>query len=192
MQYAPSIPAFLVAFTVAATASGQQAADAQSRFEPRSKPGAGQAFLKRFVGDWNVEKSFFPASGEPIRVHGTCRQTMIHDGRFLQSEFQFGDGQNKSTGLGLIGFQSETDRFTSIWTDSRSTKTSFRQSAAPFDGNQIVLESRSLENEPSDGRKSRTVTVLLENDAKIRHQQFVASPDGGDRLIMELILTRQK
>jgi hypothetical protein len=32
--------------------------DPQSAVEPRSKPGAGQKFLERFLGEWTVEKSF--------------------------------------------------------------------------------------------------------------------------------------
>src|SRR5262245_2466723 len=57
--------------------------DPQAKFEPRSDPGAGQKFLERFVGDWDVVKTFYPRSGEPVRTKGECRQTMIHDGRFL-------------------------------------------------------------------------------------------------------------
>ena len=29
--------------------------DPQASFEPRSKPGAGQKFLEKFVGDWDVQ-----------------------------------------------------------------------------------------------------------------------------------------
>ena len=125
--------------------------DAQASFEPRSGPGAGQKYLESFVGDWDVVKVFHPRSGEPVRATGTCRQTMIHDGRFLQSEFVFEQGGRKSTGLGLIGFEPPTGRFTSVWTDSRQTRMSFRQSRDPFDGKQIVLFSRSLD----DGARAR-------------------------------------
>ena len=34
--------------------------DPQEKFEPKGAPGAGQKFLARFVGDWKVEKTFFP------------------------------------------------------------------------------------------------------------------------------------
>ena len=104
--------------------------DAQSSFEPRSRPGAGQKYLESFVGAWEVVKVFHPRAGELVRTSGTCRQTMIHDGRFLQSEFVFDQGGRKSTGLGLIGFDTPTGRFTSVWTDSRQTRMSLRQSRA--------------------------------------------------------------
>lgn len=104
------------------------AKDPQSSFEPRSQPGAGQKLLEKFAGDWDVVKTLYLRPGEPIRMTGTCRQTMRHDGRFLQSEFAFEQKGTKTTGLGLIGFEAETGKFTSVWTDSRSTRMSFRQS----------------------------------------------------------------
>src|SRR5947209_1526774 len=66
--------------------------DPQSAFEPRSGPGAGQKFLAQLVGTWDVTKTFFPRMGDPVRVPGECVQTMVHEGRFLKSEFVFGQG----------------------------------------------------------------------------------------------------
>ena len=165
--------------------------DAQSAYEPRSEPGAGQKFLERFVGDWNVEKTFYPrGQGEPSRTAGTCRQALIHDGRFLQSEFVFTTGTTKSTGLGIIGFEPGTARFTSVWTDSRQTRMSFRQSQDKFDGEQIVLFGQSLGSE-NDNRRSKTVTRLEDRGNKIVHRQY-SFDKGQERLVMELKLTRKK
>jgi hypothetical protein len=167
--------------------------DPQSSYEPRSGPGAGQKFLESFVGTWDVTKTFYPrAGGAPVRAQGHCRQTMIHDGRFLQSEFVFDPAGRKTTGLGLTGFEPASGRFTSVWTDSRQTRMSIRQSREPFNGKEIVLFSRSLDQ---DGTRpglppSRTVTRLEDEGKKIVHRQFTAGPDGQERVIMELILTR--
>src|SRR5262249_10924129 len=134
--------------------------DPQSTFEPRSGPGAGQKFLEKFVGDWDVVKSFFPRSGEPARSRGECRQTMIHDGRFLRSEFVFGQDKGKTTGLGIIGFEAESGVFTSVWTDSRATRMSLRHSKDKFNGEEIVLYSASLAEGGREARRTRTVTRL--------------------------------
>src|SRR4051812_33443514 len=77
--------------------------DPQAKFEPRSKPGEGQKFLEAFAGDWDAAKTFHPRAGEPAKAKGTCRQTMVQDGRFLQSEFTFETDAGKTTGTGLIG-----------------------------------------------------------------------------------------
>src|SRR3954467_15569173 len=98
--------------------------DPQSQYEPRSGPGAGQKFLEKFVGTWDVVKTFHPRAGDPVKSAGECKQEMIHDGRFLRSEFTFGEGAAKTTGTGLIGFETGSGLFTSVWTDSRSTRMS--------------------------------------------------------------------
>lgn len=165
--------------------------DPQSTVEPRSGPGAGQKFLQQFVGEWDVAKAFYPrGGGEPARATGVCRQTMIHDGRFLQSDFVFGTGSARSTGLGLIGFEPTTEKFTSVWTDSRQTRMSFRQGKEPFDGKRIILYGRTLAGEP-EGRESKTITELADGGNRIVHRQYGGGPGGQERLVMELILTRK-
>jgi len=165
--------------------------DPQSSYEPRSKPGAGQKFLEKFVGEWDVVKTFYPRTGKPTETKGTCRQTMIHEGRFLQSEFVFGQDDKKTTGLGIVGFETESGKFTSFWTDSRSTRMSIRQSEGKFNGTEIVLYSRSLDADEKDKRRSRTVTRLEDDGRKIVHRQYTAGDDGKEREVMELVMTRK-
>jgi hypothetical protein len=169
----------------------QQPPDPQSTYEPRSAPGAGQEFLSKFVGDWTVTRTFFPRSADPVVTRGECRQTVIHGGRFLQSDFLFGEGKARSTGLGIIGYDVNSGLFTSVWTDSRSTRMSIRQSRERFDGRRIVLFGRSLATEREGARQSRTVTTLEDAGRRILHHQYTPGGDGKERLIMELVLIRK-
>jgi hypothetical protein len=182
-----------MAFLVEARAGqdSKPSKDPQSSFEPRSGPGAGQKFLEKFVGDWDVLKTLSFRPGTPVRIKGECRQVMIHDGRFLRSEFVFEQGGTKTTGSGLIGFEVASGTFTSVWTDSRSTRMSMRQSRERFNGEEIVLYSLALDGGKKEGRRSRTVTRLEEQGRKIVHRQYTAGPDGQERLVMELVLTRK-
>src|SRR5262249_50595517 len=107
-------------------AKGQKK-DPQERFEPRGAPGAGQKYLEKYVGDFDVVKTLSFREDQPVRSTGTCKQTMVQDGRFLQSDFVFEGQAGKTTGMGLIGFEGTTKLFTSIWIDSRQTKMSIRQ-----------------------------------------------------------------
>jgi hypothetical protein len=116
---------------------------------------------------------------------------MMHDGRFLRSEFVFQQGDAKTTGQGMIGFEPDTGAFTSVWTDSRATRMSFRQSQDKFDGQEIVLHSRTLQDGGKESRRSRTVTRLEDEGRKIVHRQFTAAQDGKERLVMELVMTRK-
>jgi hypothetical protein len=164
--------------------------DPQSSYEPRSAPGAGQKFLEQFAGDWTVAKTFHPRQGGPVTTAGTCRQEMIHGGRFLRSEFTFDGPTGATTGTGVIGFEADSGLFTSTWIDSRSTRVSIRKSKDKFEGKEIVLYSRALDD-AIDRRSSRTVTKLEDDGAKIVHRQYTSGDDGKERVIMELILTRK-
>jgi len=165
--------------------------DPQAAFEPKSKPGVGQKFLEKFVGDWDVVKSFYPKSGKPNESKGVCRQTMIHEGRFLLSEFTFGEGDSKTTGTGTIGYEPETGLFTSVWVDSRQTKMSLRQSQDKFNEKEIVLFGKSLKDMGTKGRVSRTQSQLEDDGRKIVHRQFTSNDDGTERIIMQLVLTKK-
>jgi hypothetical protein len=172
--------------------TGKPATDPQSRLEPMSEPGEGQKLLEKMAGDWKVTKKFYPRTGEPSVVGGECTQKMIHGGRFLESDFVFHDPGGDSTGTGTIGFDPTTGLFTSFWVDSRSTRISLRQSKGTFSGMEIVLFSKPLAEAGPAARESRTVSHLENNGHSLIHQQFGQLPDGsGERLVMELIMTRK-
>lgn len=181
-------------FALCLTATAQPPAekkDPQNSFEPRSKPGAGQEFLKKFVGDWDVVKTFHPRNGDPVSQKGECVQAMTHEGRFLRSEFTFRGGAGVTTGTGLIGFESDSGWFTSVWTDARATRMSFRRSKDKFDGSAIVLYGTQLEGGDKEARKSKTATRLEDNGTVIVHKQYGYAADGTERVVMELRMSRK-
>ena len=167
------------------------AQDPQASFEPRSVPGEGQRYLQKFAGKWDVVKTFYPRSGQPSVAKGECVQSMINDGRFLKSDFTFHSDAGDTTGMGLIGFEPDSGKFTSVWTDSRQTRMSMRQSDDKFDGHEIHLVGKVLGEDGKSARPSRTVSRIEDDGSKITHKQFTAGADGKERLIMELLLTRQ-
>ena len=120
-----------------------------NQYEPPNAPGAGQRLLAQFAGDWDVVKTFFPRNGKAIVTKGTCKQYMIQDGKFLQSDFTFiNAGGTRSTGTEISGFDSKTNRFTTVWYDSRQTTMSIRESDGTFDGSlrQKCFEKQSARN----------------------------------------------
>lgn len=164
--------------------------DPQSSFEPKSKPGAGQKFLEQFIGEWDVVKAFYLKAGGPAQQKGVCKQAMIHGGRFLQAEFTFTNTDGgKSTGTGLIGWEPQSEKFTSVWVDSRQTRMSFRQGEDKFDGERVVLFGKDLSGK--EPRRSKTVTRLEDGGKKMVHQQYGVNADGTERLVMELVLTKK-
>ena len=78
---------WIVATLVIALAAGAQ--KTHNQYESPNAPGAGQKLLAQFAGNWDVIKTFFPMNGKPIVTRGECKQYMIQDGRFLESDFYF-------------------------------------------------------------------------------------------------------
>ena len=188
--------ALLAVALTAAAAAGQPPKgppDPQEKFEPKAAPGEGQKYLAKFAGDWAVTKSFFPRTpgAEPVKSSGTCKQTMIQGGRFLQSEFTFDAPAGKTTGTGTIGFEATSGLFTSTWIDSRQTRFSVRRARAKFDGKQIVLHGYPLDG-TKPANESKTVTTV-EGDpvTKITHRQYSVAADGSERPVMQLEMTRK-
>jgi hypothetical protein len=173
------------------TTTAAVAQQTHNQYEPPNAPGAGQKLLAQFAGDWDVVKTFFPANGKPIVSKGTCKQYMIQDGKFLQSDFTFvnADGST-STGTGISGFDSKTNKFTTVWFDSRQTTMSIRQSDGTFDGKNIVLWTTPLDTE-HPGRKT-VARAHLEDDGRVLlHRHFLIDEKGNERLMIELRMTRK-
>ncbi|HEX3577289.1 MAG TPA: DUF1579 family protein [Thermoanaerobaculia bacterium] len=168
------------------------AADAQSSYEPRAAAGAGQLLLARFAGDWDVVKTFFPSNGgAPVVTKGECRQRMVQDGHFLESDFTFFDRDGKkSTGVGISGFDAKTNRFTTVWYDSRQTSMSIRQSDGTFDGKEIVLYATSLDPD-RPGRRTVARAHLEDGDRILLHRHFLIDDAGKERMMIELRMTRR-
>jgi hypothetical protein len=172
-----------------ATAPRQE--EAQNAYEPRTGPGAGQALLARFAGAWEVVKTFYPFTGEPVRTAGECRQQMVHDGHYLQSDFDFKDKSGgTTTGTGISGFDPRSGKFTTVWFDSRGTTMSLRQSDGAFDGKEIVLYAASLDG-AGPSRRSITRSHLEEDGRVLVHRHYLVQEDGKERLMMELRMTRK-
>jgi hypothetical protein len=183
-----SILAALLIVSAAIPAITQQT---HNEYEPPNGAGAGQKLLAQFVGDWDVVKTFFPANGKPIVTKGTCKQYMIQNGKFLQSDFTFfnPDGSS-STGTGISGFDSKTNRFTTVWFDSRQTTMSIRQSDGTFDGKNIVLWETPIDTE-HPGRKT-VARAHLEDDGRVLlHRHYLIDENGNERMMLEFRLTRK-
>jgi hypothetical protein len=176
------------ALFIATVAVAQQS---HNQYEPPNAAGAGQKLLAQFAGDWDMVQTFFPKSGQPIVTKGTCTQRMIHEAKFLESDFTFFNANGtRSTGTGISGFDSKTNRFTTVWFDSRRTTMSIRQSDGTFDGRNIILWSTSLDPDDS-GRKTVARAHLEEDGRVIVYGHFLIDDKGNERKIFEMRLTRK-
>lgn len=178
---------FIALLLTAATAVAQQT---HNQYEPASGVGAGQKLLAQFAGNWSVVNTFYPAKGEPRVSKGTCKQFMVQDGKFLESDFTFFNANGtKSTGTGISGFDPKTNRFTTVWFDSRRTEMSIRQSDGTFDGKNIVLYSALNPDDP--GRKTVARGHLEKDGHLLVYTHYLVGADGKEHRMFEMLMTRQ-
>jgi Protein of unknown function (DUF1579) len=178
----------LAVLLMAATAVAQQT---HSQYEPPNGPGAGQKLLAKFVGNWSVLDTFYPAKGTPKVRKGTCKQYMVQDGKFLESDFTFlYPNGKKSTGTGISGFDPRTNRFTTVWFDSQRTEMSIRQSDGTFNGKDIVLYATPLDQEVP-GRKTVARGHLEDNGRVLVYNHYLIDAAGKERMMFHMVLTRQ-
>jgi hypothetical protein len=183
----------VAALLFAPVASAPHVAVAQNthkEYEPPTAAGAGQKLLAQYVGDWDMVKTFYAADGKTTVTKGTVKQFMVQGGKFLESDFTFFDPDgSKSTGVGIIGFDAKTNKFTSFWYDSTKTSFSIRQSDGTFDGSTIVLYSTTLDPD-RPGRKTYAKAVLEENGHVLVHRHYVLD-DKGERLVLQWRMTKK-
>jgi Protein of unknown function (DUF1579) len=173
------------------TAAAAVAQQTHNQYEPANGPGAGQKLLAQFVGGWSVVDTFYPAQGKPRVTKGTCKQYMVKDGKFLESDFTFFNANGtKSTGTGISGFDARTNRFTTVWFDSRRTEMSIRQSDGTFNGKDIVLWATSLDND-TPGRKTVARAHLEDNGRVLVYNHYLIDAGGKERMMFHMLLTRQ-
>jgi len=180
---------WILAISLITTAAAAQ--QTHKQYEPPNEAGDGQKLLAQFAGEWDVVKTFFPMNGQPISTKAACKQYLVQDGKFLQSDFTFfnSDG-TKSTGTGISGFDPKTNRFTTVWYDSQRTVMSIRQSDGTFDGKNIVLWTTPLDTE-HPGRKTVARAHLEQDGRLLVHRHFLIDDKGDERMIIELRMTRK-
>jgi hypothetical protein len=179
----------LIVILLAATAAVAQ--QTHHQYEPPNAGGAGQELLAKFAGNWDVVDTFYPAHGKPVVRKATCKQYMVQDGKFLESDFTFfnPDG-TKSTGTGISGFDTTTGRFTTVWFDSRRTAMSIRQSRGKFDGKNIVLYSTALDREHPN-RQTVARGHLEDGGRVLTYRHYLIDGQGKERVMFELRMTRK-
>ncbi len=85
-------------------------------------PGKGHEFLKKYVGNWNVDISTWPKPGDPAQTSkGTMKNQLIFDGRYVQCDFEGMMGGMSFRGLEVIGYDLFKKMYTTFWIDSMST-----------------------------------------------------------------------
>jgi len=156
-------------------------------------PGKGHEFLKRYVGDWDVDISTWQKPGAPAQMSkGTMKNRLIFDGLFVKCDFEGTMGGTPVTGFEIIGYDLFKKMYTTLWIGTGST--GFLTTTGTLDKAGNVLTETGTSPDPmTDGKtvqKFRSVTTFI-GDGTYKFEMFTVMPDGKDTKGMELVCTRK-
>lgn len=166
--------------------------DMMANYMKAGEPGAAHEFLALFVGEFEAtNRMWMNPDAEPIESKGSCTNTMIMGGRFLQTQYK-GDMMGfPFTGMALTGYDNNRNLFTNIWIDSMST------GIAPATGNldesgtaMTLIGSMDEPTTGEMGKHYKQVFRLVDEDTHVMEMWEILY--GDPFKVMEIEYTRKK
>jgi len=156
-------------------------------------PGKGHEFLKRYVGDWDVDISTWQKPGAPAQMSkGTMKNQLIFDGLYVKCDFEGTIAGRPVKGFEIIGYDLFKKLYTTFWIDSGSTGFLTTTGTLDMAGN-VLTETGASPDPMTDGKtmqKFKNVTTFI-GDGTYKFEMFMVMPDGKETKGMELVCTRK-
>jgi hypothetical protein len=156
-----------------------------------SKPGPSHRLLQTFVGDWDVQLTFWSdpkAAGETSA--GRSQISWILGGRFLQEQFSGRIGSEDYTGVGIIGYDNGSRTFKTVWADSLNTALTTASGRYHPDTGTISLESQVYDPLLS-GTKTIYSKLQINSPDSYTFSMTDKSPEGKHFTSFEMRYTRR-
>lgn len=138
------------------------------RWMESMKPGLAHEFLASFEGEWKTTTRMFMEPGAPpMESKGTSSARMILGGRFLEEKLSGEMMGQPLEGMGLTGFDNNTQLFVSTWCDSLNT--GITMSHGSIDQTGRVLTYVGSMNEPMTGEIGKAIKMVLTRTDEDHH-----------------------
>lgn len=168
--------------------------DAQAMMEVYQKlavPAAPHKMLAKLAGEWTTTtRAWMEPDKPPMEGTGTCKQTMLLGGRYLQQEYAGEMMGNSFTGINLIAYDNHTQKYASAWIDSMSTGIYCFEGMASPDGKTITQECSY--DDPVKGPTAwRSVTHFVDENT-LDYVMYLTPQGGKEEKIMEMTVRRKR
>jgi len=130
-------------------------------------PGEPHKRLASRAGSWIAKSRHWAEPDKPpMEFTGTSERKMILGGRFLREEFSGELMGSPFNGIGVMGYDNQSEKYVSTWVDSMGTGIYFFKGTASRDGKTISLES--LFEDPIKGPGTwRLVTRIVDENTEV-------------------------
>lgn len=156
-------------------------------------PGKMHKQLAKSVGTWHGKNTMWMSpSSDPMHAESTSEVTSIMDGRFIQVAVN-GEmpGMGPYHGLGLYGFDNQSNKLVSVWLDNHGTGIMKGHGEQSEDGKQITWHYKytcPVTGKPTTMREVETITG---DDTKTLEMYGVDPKGGKEFKMLEIALTRK-
>ena len=153
-------------------------------------PGPMHDVLKPMAGNFNAAVKMWEGPGEPQATQGSCQNTWILGGRFLQCAYKGEFAGQPFEGFGLTGYDTMKRQYVGLWMDTMGTTVMISNGSAEAPGKAITMNSSM--DDPRTGKPMpiRSVTKIVDDNQHV--YSMYTTQDGKETLMMEITYTRAK
>jgi hypothetical protein len=179
---------FLGVFTLSSNAQSEEQMKAWMEY---SSPGAMHKMLAKSNGEWNGDIMFWMSpEAPPTKATCVAKNEMIVGGRY-QKNTNIGNMMGMPfEGIGHMGYDNATKKFTSTWIDNMGTGTMVL--SGPYDekSKSIILTGKNFDfMYGKEIEMKETITFIDDNNHQI---EMFTLKDGKEFKTMQIKLTRKK
>jgi hypothetical protein len=160
-----------------------------------AKPGEEHKLLESLVGTWNQELKIWPEPGkDPMVASGIAEGKMILGGRFLTTTSTSGEGDMKTEGLYILGFDRRHKEFIMVGFDTWGTY--YVTARGTYDKSTKSITMYGEDENPIMGvtQKFDMIIRILSPDKNVWEVVFkdFRTPGEKEFKMVEVIQTRKK
>jgi hypothetical protein len=153
-------------------------------------PGAPHKMMANLEGAWITKsRSWMEPDKPPTESSGTCEQKMILNGHYLQQEFTGVMMGNPFTGISIMGYDNQNNKYVSTWIDSMSTGIYYFVGTASADGKTITQECNY--EDPIKGPGIWSSVTRIKDDNTMEYEMYLTPQGGKQEKMMEMTATRK-
>jgi len=167
---------------------GQQAM--MEMMEKLATPGEMHKKLEPFVGNFDVEATFWMAPGtDPMTSKGKSSSEWLLGGRWVAQHYE-GDFMGQTfNGLGMTGYDNYKKQYLSTWMDSMST--TMMLTTGKVDGNTFTFTGQMDDPMTNTSANVTEKLTIIDNDHHVL-EMWAPGPDGKPFKNMEIHYRRAK
>ncbi len=180
----------LLAFVLGYTLTYAQTPEEMKAWENHMTPGEPHKWMETLSGEWNAEtKMWMDPSQPPMISKGSCTNTMIMGGRYLEYKFK-GDVMGMPfEGQGVMAYDNAAKKYYSTWHDSMSTGLMYMEGT--YDEQNHTMTSVGSCIDPMTGEPMQ-IKEIAKYHSKDKHvMEMYMIMDGQEIKTMEITYTRK-